>query len=206
MKDGARVVVACGLLLAAEAALAQTTSPSAWSFSAAANTYILPDETDYVQPAFIADREKLHLEARYNYEDRKTASAWVGYNLSFGDRVTFDLTPMIGGVVGDTSGIAPGYKLSLGWRKLALDSESEYLFDSSGSENNFFYTWSELSWAPADWVHLGMVVQRTKAYQTELDIERGFLVGFSWKKATFTTYVFPDPDRTSVVLGLTLNF
>ena len=208
-----------GFLLAGEDALAQTASPTpapapeaeaparAWSFSAAGYAYLLPDESDYAQPAFTADRGKLHLEARYNYEGRETASAWIGYNLSFGEEVTFDLTPMIGGVFGDTDGIAPGYRFSLGWRMLELVSESEYVFDSRGSQDSFFYTWSELAWAPSDWVRLGMVVQRTRAYQTELDIQRGFLVGVSWKKASFTTYVFnPDTDRTTVVLGLVLDF
>jgi hypothetical protein len=210
-------LLACAVLLAGEDARAQTpgvaplpaekADEKTWAFSAAVYTYLLPEETDYAQPAFTADRDKLHLEARYNYEGRKTASAWIGYNLSFGEEVTFDLTPMIGGVFGDTDGIAPGYRFSLGWRKLELVSESEYVFDSRGSEDSFFYTWSELAWAPRDWVRLGMVAQRTRAYQTELDIQRGFLVGVSWKKASFTTYVFnPDTDRTTVVLGLVLDF
>jgi hypothetical protein len=218
MRNGTfHALLGWGLLLAGEDALAQTANATpppladaparAWSFSAAAYTYLLPDETDYVQPAFTADRDKLHFEARYNYEGRNTASAWIGYNLSFGETVTFDLTPMIGAVFGDTNGIAPGYRLSLAWRKLELVSESEYVFDSGGSEDSFFYTWSELAWAPSDWFRLGMVVQRTRAYETELDIQRGFLLGVSWKKASFTTYVFnPDTDRTTVVLGVVLDF
>ena len=186
---------------------APTPAPRAWSFTAAASTYFLPDESDYIQPSFIADRERLHLEARYNYEGHETASAWIGYNFSFGEKVTFDLTPMVGGVFGDTSGIAPGYKLALAWRKLELSSESEYVFDSKSSSDNFFYTWSELAWSPSDWVRFGIVVQRTKTYQTEFDIQRGLLVGLAWKKASFTTYVFnPDADKPTVVLGLSVDF
>jgi len=197
-------------IFAAADARAQTPSapaPAAWSVTAAASTYFLPDESDYIQPSLIADRERLHLEARYNYEGHETASAWIGYNFSFGQKVTFDLTPMIGGVFGDTTGIAPGYKLALAWRKLELSSESEYVFDSEGSSDNFFYTWSELAWSASDWLRLGFVVQRTKTYQTEFDIQRGFLVGLAWKKASFTTYVFnPDADKPTVVLGLSVDF
>ena len=81
-----------------------------WSFYASASTYILPDDPDYVQPAFTADRGWLHLEGRFNYEDRDTGSAWFGYNFSVGDTVTLEFTPMIGAVFGTTDGIAPGYK------------------------------------------------------------------------------------------------
>ena len=37
---------------------------------------------------------------------------------------------MIGGVFGDTTGVAPGYKGSLSWWKLELYSEGEYVFDT----------------------------------------------------------------------------
>ena len=51
------------------------------------------------------------------------------------------------------------------------------------------------------------MAQRTKAYHTSLDIQRGVLIGFSDKKATFTTYIFnagwTDP---TVVLSLGFNF
>ena len=153
------------------------------------------------------DRDRLHLEARYNYEDLHTGSAWIGYNVSFGQKVTFELTPILGGVFGDTDGIAPGYKATLAWRKLELSSESEYVFDLGDSSESFLYTWSELGWGPVDWLRLGLVVQRTKVYQTEFDIQRGFLVGVAYKNATFTTYVFnPDASQPTVVLGATLSF
>jgi hypothetical protein len=219
-------IAALGLVLAGEHALAQVTktapaltTPGAtasapepaegetWAFSASAYTYLLPDERDYVQPAFTADRGRLHLEARYNYEGRETGSLWVGYNLAFGEKVTLELTPMLGGVFGDTAGVAPGYRLSLGWRRLALSSESEYVIDTGNSSDSFFYTWSELGWAPVDWFRLGFVVQRTRAYQTDLDVQRGFLVGLTYKKASFTTYVFnPDQSQPTVVLGVGLTF
>ena len=97
----------------------------AWSFSASAYTYFIPDDRNYVQPTFTADRGWLHLEARYNYEALDTGSAWVGYNFSGGEALSWEFTPMIGGVFGDTTGIAPGYKGSLSWWKLELYSEGE---------------------------------------------------------------------------------
>ena len=77
-----------------------------------------------MQPTVAADRDWLHVEARFNYEDRDTGSAWLGYNFSVGREVTLEITPMIGAVIGNTAGIAPGYKASLGWRMFELDSET----------------------------------------------------------------------------------
>jgi hypothetical protein len=180
---------------------------SKWSFSASAYTYIVPDSREYVQPTFTADRNCLHLEARYNYEDRETGSAWIGCNFSVGEKLALEFTPMLGGVFGNTTGIAPGYKGSLGWWKLELSSEGEYVFDTGDSSDSFFYTWSELSLSPVEWFRFGLVVQRTKLYETDFDIQRGLLVGFSYKRADFTTYVFnPDASQPLVVLGVGLNF
>jgi hypothetical protein len=179
----------------------------AWSFSASAYAYILADDRNYVQPAATADRGWLHLEARFNYEDRDTGSAWLGYNFSVGERLTLEITPMVGAVFGNTTGFAPGYRGSLGWRALEFYTETEYVFDTGDSADSFLYTWSELALAPADWCRFGLAVQRTKAYKTEFDIQRGFLAGLSYKGLDVTAYVFnPDASRPTVVLGVVAGF
>ena len=65
-------------------------------------------DQSYVDPVFTADHEWLHLEARYNYENLHTGSVWVGYKFTAGKKLVLDVTPMIGGVFGRTTGIAPG--------------------------------------------------------------------------------------------------
>lgn len=179
----------------------------AWAFSASVSGYLVPNGRDYAQPTITADRDWLHLEARYNNEALDTGSVWVGYNFSVGDKLSLDFTPMLGGVFGDLTGIAPGYEFTLSYWKLELYSEGEYVFDTRDSSGNFFYTWSELSLAPVDWFRFGLVIQRTQAYQTDLDIQRGFLMGLTYKQWDFTTYLFnPDQDEPSVVLTLAFNF
>lgn len=178
-----------------------------WSFSASVYGYLVPDSRDYLQPTITADRGWLHLEARYNYEDIDTGSAWVGYNLGGGEKLAWEFTPMLGGVFGNSTGIAPGYKGALSWWKLELSTEGEYVIDTGDSSDSFFFTWSELSLAPVEWFRFGLVVQRTKLFATDFDIQRGFLVGFSYKKVDFTTYVFnPDGSRPTFVLGVGLEF
>lgn len=171
---------------------ANSTPATEWNFNLVVDGYILPqaDGESYASPVFSADRKWLHLETRYNYEDRQTGSFWLGYNFEAGKKLSVTFTPMIGGVVGNTTGIAPGYEFSLDYKKLSLSIDGEYVFDTRNSNGSFFYSWSELTYSPLDWFYFGFVAQRTKSYHTSLDIQRGFLVGFSHKNAEFTTYVF----------------
>src|SRR6185295_8321022 len=75
-------------------------SASNWSFSAAANYYVIPDSRDYLQPTIAVKRGWLHLEVRYNYENLETGSLWFGYNIVTGKSVTMEFTPMVSGVIG----------------------------------------------------------------------------------------------------------
>ncbi len=176
--------------------------PAKWEFAGSVNGYLVPEARDYVQPTITANHDWLHLEARYNYEALDTGSAWLGYNFSGGSKLAWAFTPMLGTVFGDITGLAPGYKGSLSWWKLELYSEGEYLFDLAESSRSFFYNWSELSVAPLDWFRLGIVTQRTRAYHTDRDIQRGFLLGVSYRRVTFTTYVFnPDESKPTIVLA-----
>jgi hypothetical protein len=211
MKRGeAWMAVAC-LALAASSLRAQETAmpappaTTAWELEASVYGYFVPQDKDFGQPTFVANHGGLHLEARYNYEDIDTGSAWVGWNFGFGDALHLDATLMVGGVFGELTGVAPGYELSLTWKSLELYSEGEWVFDTSNSENSFFYTWSQLSWTPWEWLTIGFAVQRTRAYETGLDIQRGPFVGFNWKDWTLTTYVF-NADEQSPTVAVSLSY
>ena len=187
-------------------AVATNQTDKSWSFSGSVYTYVVHDDKNYAQPTVTADRDWLHLEARYNYEALKTASTWVGYNFSGGDRFSWEFTPMVGGIFGNLTGVAPGYSGSVTWWKITLYSEGEYVFDPGDSDNNFFYNWSELSLAPVEWFRFGMATQRTRAYESDREVQRGPLLGFTWKKLDFTTYMFNPVDGPTWVLAATLNF
>jgi hypothetical protein len=90
---------------------------------------------------------------------------------------------------------------------LQLYSETEFVVDAGNSDDSFLYTWSELEVAPADWCRFGLVVQRTKVYETEFDIQRGFFAGVSHKSLDVTAYVFnPDAERPTVVVTVGVGF
>jgi len=166
-----------------------TKEEKAWQFYATSTSTHVPNVQEYV-PIFRADRGWLHLEARYNYENLETGSVWIGYNFGGGKKLKWKFTPMLAGVFGDTTGIAPGSRLLFSYGKLDLSSVSEFVFDNRDSERSFFYNWTELSISPVDWFRFGLVGDCTRAYQTDVNIRRGILVGFTCKKVDFTTYVF----------------
>ena len=179
-----------------------------WQFNVAVMGYLIPNEQSYAQPTFMADHNnKLHLEARYNNEALYTGSLWIGRDFSFGKKVQFAVTPMIGGVFGDLNGIAPGYEASITYKKIEFSTVGEYVFDTSSKSGNFFYNWSQLGYNITNWLQAGGVLQRTKAYQTSLDVQRGFFAGVSHKNLNYTTYVFnagwTDP---TVVLSMSWSF
>lgn len=200
-----RVAIALLLLLVPSFVSAEEEEGS-WEFYASVYGYDV-SEDDYLQPSVTADRGALHLELRHNYEDLSTTSLWAGWNFGGGEKVEVEGTIMVGAVAGSTDGLAPGYRLSVSWSKLELTSEGEYLFDADASSGNFAYAWSELSFAPVEWLRFGLVGQRTKAYETEREIQRGVLVGISAGRLDFTAYMLnPDDDETLWVAALGVSF
>ncbi len=170
--------------------------PKVWEFGADMNFYFFSDDF-FVLPTMRADKNKLHLEARYNYEDMNTFSGWVGYNFKGGKNLEFVITPMLGGVVGNSNGIAPGLEVTLNYKRFEFYSESEYLFETESSENNYYYNWADLTYSPKDWLWFGISGQRTRLYKTDLEIQRGIILGGGYKNWELTGYVynlgFDDP-------------
>jgi len=154
-----------------------------------------PHDRAYFSPIATADRGRLHLEARFNYENLETGSVLAGWNFSVGDEVVLDATPIVGVVMGETDGIAPGLEAEITWKRLAFSTESEYVFDFDGSDESFFYTWTEMTYALAKWVGLGAVTQKTEAYQTAREIQRGPMIEASRGPWRLGVYWF-NPDRS----------
>jgi hypothetical protein len=187
--------------------VADETAETEWEYSLSISTYLAQHARDYANPNFTADRDWLHLEARYNYEAIKTGSLWLGYNFSVGKKLVLEATPMLGGVFGDITGIAPGYSLSLSYEQIEFFTQGEYFFDAGTRSGNFFYTWSELSCAPVTWFRAGIVLDRTRALGSNFDIRRGPLVGFKYKNVDLTTYwLSPGSRDATFIFTVALNF
>lgn len=171
-------------------------SYSGWHHNFYPSFYIFRDGF-FILPIYKTNKGWLHLEARYNYEDMNTFSAWFGYNFTGGNQFEYTITPMAGGIAGNTYGIAPGLELTFGYFGFELYTESEYLFDLQDREGNFFYVWTDFTYSPLDWLWFGLSGQRTRLYETDLEVERGLLLGGGYRWFGLTGYLynlgFDDP-------------
>jgi hypothetical protein len=182
-----------------------TLEASEWEYGVETNLYFT--DPFVFLPIFTADKGNLHLEARYNYEDLKTASVWIGYNIYGGEELEYFITPMVGGAFGRTNGIAPGLEFTFSYIGFELYSESEYLFDFESKENNFFYNWTDFTYSPLDWLWFGISGQLTKLYETELETDRGLLLGAAYQNFEFTGYYYNAfTDDAFFMLALTTDF
>ena len=178
-----------------------------WSFDVSGALYVLPDEEDFLQPVIRAHRGRLHLEARYNYEDHESVSLFAGANFAFGSKVEVSLVPMIGGVVGRTDGIVPGVEADITVGPFEAYGEAEYVFNVGDSSSSYFYMWSELSWWGTDWLRAGLATQRTRVYRTDREIQRGPLVGAKWNSVSGSVYWFnPGADDWVFVASVGVSF
>ena len=81
------------------------------------------------------------------------------------------------------------------------------MFDARDSSHSFFYNWSELTLTPAGSFQFGLVTQRTRVYQTDREIQRGVMAGFSIKGVTLSGYIFdPDEDKPRFVFAVAVTF
>lgn len=209
--DGLRRTPVAELLLACAAGPVPEAPPAdaegkEWSWDLTGYWIDPPEDDAYGSAILRADRGALHLEARYNYEDIDTGSVFAGWTFSWSGAVEFSLVPMLGAVFGSTQGVAPGLELDIVWKSLELYVESEYVFDLDEGDDSFFYTWAELTVNPTGWLSLGLVAQRTRAYRTDVDVDRGLLVRFHVGPVSATVYVFNLDRDAYVMIGVGISF
>jgi hypothetical protein len=177
-----------------------------WSFYTAASAYLFPAGDDYVEPIVALDHAALHVEGRYNYEARRSGSAFIGWNCEFGSTVVLRLTPMFGAVIGDIDGVIPAVELDLSWKRLELYSEGEFVI-AVDRANRFIYNWSEASVWVAEWIRVGVVTDRTHMRGVPLSIQPGVLVGAKVSKFEPSLYLLnPGSDAHYLVASIAVEF
>jgi hypothetical protein len=164
-------------------------APKGWSTQFSVLTILSRDTITLWNPSVFVDKGTLHMEARYQWEDWRTASLWAGYNFEFGERLHVVVSPMAGVVFGNLNGVAPGYQLNMAWRSLSLYSTSEHFIDLKGNSANFNLTWNELA-VDLKVLRFGLVAQRTRIFQSQLDVQRGILLQRQQGAFNFGVYLF----------------
>ena len=134
-------------------------------------------------------------------------SAFVGWTFSGGDSITWELTPLLGGAWGSVHAFVPGVEASLGWRQFDFYIEGEYVHDNAEHSSSYWYAWSELGFRPVEWLRIGVVGQRTRAYGGDRDIQRGPFAQLTWRSVTIGGYWFnPGSSDQVVVTSIGVTF
>ena len=178
----------------------------AWEFSGSVFYSDPPGSRDRLTTVVYADRGPLHLEGRYNYEDLDTGALFAGWTWSGGDEVAYSATPMLGAVVGDTDGFAPGLEVDLGWKRLAWYTEMEYLFDVHDHDEDYFYSWSTLTYGVTDALRAGLVTEKTKLVDTDFEYQRGLAVELQLQRVGVALYAYNlGTDDSYAVVSVALG-
>jgi len=184
-----------------------TDAGHAWAFDLDAAVWIVPDQSDFILLQLYADRGALHFEARYNYEDLQTGSAWVGWTFSFDGTLSVDIAPIAGVLIGNTNGLAPGLELGASLGPVELYVESEYVFDLEDSDSDYFYAWSELGVWPFEWASAGLVFQKTQLVDALTDEQWGPYLRLNSGRFGLTGYLLGlDKDGSFGIIQAEFSF
>ena len=176
----------------------QLTEP-AWEFALTAYpTVVREADNNYASVIGTADRGPLHLEARYSYEAVDARSVFVGWTFSGGETLTWEITPLLGGVWGPLQALVPGVELSLAYRRFDFYLEGEYVDDA---DEPYTYAWSELGFAAQDWLRIGLAAQRTRIFGEDRDIQRGPFAQVSWDRVTLGGFWFNPGADDQIFVG-----
>ena len=163
--------------------------------------YAMRDEPDFGVGVATLDYKRWHFEARYNYEAENAGSAFVGYKFKGGDALTFEITPIVGALFGSSRGVVPGVEASVAWGPFDAYVEAEYVDDRRQPGTSYYYAWSELAWAPVEWLRVGLVGQRTNTVDTGREFQRGAFAQATIQRLTFGVYFFNPDSAARYVIG-----
>ena len=179
-----------------------------WSATAAAYCYFISGEELHPTIIATADHKSLHLEARYNYEDVNTVSVFAGYTWEkSSSKFDLNITPMAGISAGNTNGVLPGLEIDASFSKLNFYSENEYMLDFTGKENNFFYSWTQLSTPVLKNTQVGLISESLRWYKTKFDLQKGVYIEYAKRNITLDLYYYnPLSSYDFMVAAVTYEF
>ena len=148
-----------------------------------------------------------YIEGRYNYEAVKTMSVYAGKVFQKKSAVSYSGGPVAGIVLGRFTGGSAGVNAEVDYKKLLFSSQFQYTFSIHDKTENFFYSWSDLSFALSDNIYSGISVQQTNLYHVKFRLEKGLFVKILLNKWSFPFYVFnPAAQQRYFVLGMTRDW
>ena len=158
--------------------------------------------------AKLQTKNNWYAEARYNYEEARTVSFYIGKVYERDAAFSYSIVPIFGGVIGRFNGGSAGLNMDLEYNNFYFSAQSQYTFSVEEEVNNFYFSWSELGYQPLSWLYGGLALQETYLPQTKENLTHpGFVVGFTYKKWTLPVYGFrTGKDTQAFVCSLVFEW
>lgn len=202
-----RLLAAAAVFCSAGVAAQSADDASRWSASINASYYAMRDEPDFGVVVGSINRGPFRFEARHNYEARHATSAFVGWKFAGGEALSYEVTPIAGGLFGAAHAGIVGVEASAAYRAFDAYVEAEYVHDSGDAAGHYVYAWSELGFRPLEWLRIGVVGQRTRIVHTNRDLQRGPFVQFALGKLSVGVYAFnPEASSRYAVISVAATF
>ncbi|HYG20204.1 MAG TPA: hypothetical protein VD816_14800 [Ohtaekwangia sp.] len=161
--------------------------------------YYVEDGNDFSMGpiGYIQNKAGWYAEVRYNYEEKRTFSLYVGKVYSNEGELSYAITPMVGGVIGRFKGGSAGLDVDLDFRGFFVSTQSQYTFSVNEEISNFYFAWSEAGYQPLPWVYGGVALQQTYFPQTKETVTHpGALIALCYKNWTLPLYLFDTGQST----------
>ena len=153
-------------------------------------TYYAAMSGFYLIPVASVDVNNWHIEARYNYEDVRTASVWAGPTFEWKGAVPGYVAPLGGVVFGNLNGVALGLETETTYDIFSLYAEAEYVVVPSDRTSDYFYLWADFTATFWEQLHVGLTLQRLRAVEQAPATSPGAFVGTTIGIVTPKIYAF----------------
>jgi len=156
--------------------------------------------------AKIQNRNNWYAEARYNYEAERTFSLYAGKVFSKTAKLSYEIIPILGAVVGEFNGGSAGANITMNTGNLFFSSQSQYTFSTSEKVKNFIYSWSEITYHPGNHVFAGFSIQQTSIFNKySSEVEPGIVAGLTFGNWSLPLYLF-NPVSSNRYFVLAINW
>ena len=146
-------------------------------------------------------KKGIYTELRYNYDAEKAFSVNAGKTFSKKGEFNFDVTPMIGLVMGSFKGYNLNMNQQAEYKKFFYSTQAQYTIAAIEKNENFFYSWSETGYTISKKFFAGVSCQLTKLRAVPALADAGVMAGISLGNFSFPIYYFRPFSRNSFVIA-----
>lgn len=148
-----------------------------------------------------------YLEGRYNYEAEGSYSLYLGKTIEKESELSYSISPVIGIVKGSYEGYSAGLNFEAEYKKYVMSSQSQFTLNTKCRNQNFAYSWTDITYQVCESVSAGFSFQHTKVKDNKMITEKGVLLKINAGLWSVPVYLFnPFKTKPYFILGLSYEW